>query len=205
MQVRNTLSEALPLRTRAGAIGLVLSLEGAKYYVFISRQSRDQVASSNAGNKVRLHDELKRRFVPTAPALTQEMHQEKYQSILPVARAVAATTAMAPDGRHAEESMIEEWHLARTDFLRVRGHMPRKAEVFLTHCPCQLGNNAPSPVRQLSGIIFPESCHRKLMQFVSTGDRAPMKWTVYYDAPFQGLSLHLNTGNLRIMLKPAYL
>jgi len=200
---RNTLTEAQPLRQRAGAVGLILSLEGARYYVVLSRQTRDQVASSNLGNKLDLHRELRQRFNQPAIAATR---QQEYTRLIPAARNFAAQTAMDPEGRHAEESMIEKWAETLQNFRALRGRAPKKAEVFLTHCPCQVANASPSPQRMLAGANYPVSCHQKLVRFCTTGNRATISWKIFYDHPFGGVAgLNVNQGNLTIGRIPAYI
>lgn len=202
MLVRNTLTEALPLRARLGTVGLVLSLEGARYYVFHSRQSRDQIASGNLQQKIALHHELLHGNQPYNHA----QGQQQYMTLLPFARAMAAQTYMEPEGRHAEESMIENWNNISHDFNTVRGRPPRRADVFLNFCPCQVINNNPSPARVLDHTHYPISCHRKLQQFCSTGNRLQMKWTIYYEQQFQNaIGLNTHVGNLRIMRLPPYI
>ncbi|MEZ2578468.1 hypothetical protein [Buttiauxella ferragutiae] len=202
MLVRNTLTEALPLRARLGTVGLVLSLEGARYYVFHSHQSRDQIAGVNLQQKIALHHELLRGNQPYNHA----QDQQKFMALLPFARAMVAQTHMEPEGRHAEESMIENWNNILHDFKTVRGHPPRWADVFLNFCPCQVINNNPSPTRVLDHTHYPISCHRKLQQFCSTGNRLQMKWTIYYEQQFQNaMGLNIHVGNLRIMKLPPYI
>lgn len=209
--ISNTLSEALPRRVRPGAVGLVLSLEGARYSVFLSTQSRDQVASSSVGGqggqggKIDLHRELLSRFHGPQPVLGAMQRQAEYLRILPFARAAAASTGMMVEARHAEESMIEDWDRSYQDFVALRGRAPRRAEVFLSHCPCQVTNAAPSTGKYLNGAAYSASCHEKLKTFCTTGNRVGMKWTVYFDHPFQGLSLNVTHANLRICLRPDYI
>jgi hypothetical protein len=202
MLVRNTLTEARPLRDRPGAVGLVLSLEGARYYIFHSRQTRDQVASSMTRTKIDLHQELAARF--NQPVIPNNQRQAEYLRLAPAVRAAAATTAMDPAGRHAEEMMIENWDACVHDFQRHRGRAPLTAEVFLSYCPCQPTNNAPSPRRTFNGIVYPVSCSEKLKVFCR--HRLGMKWTVYYDHPFQNIAaLNITIHNLRIMTRPAHI
>jgi len=200
MLVRDTLTEAIALRPRAGAVGLVLSLEGAAYYVFHSYQTRDQLASSNLRGKIELHDELLGRNE------TAQQKQNRYTNLIDHARNMAATTAVGPEGRHAEEVMIENWGGCTADFMNRRGRFPSKAEVFLTYCPCQPANAQPSPVRTIHNIIYPLSCAAKLQTFCTTGDRIGMNWKVYFDHPFGGVpGLNYNVGNLTIGPLPDYI
>lgn len=202
MLVYNTLTEALPSRAKSGSIGLVLSLEGARYYVFNSRQSRDQVASSNLQKKIALHHELLHGNQP----YVHSIGQQKYQLLIPFAMGIAAQTYINPDGRHAEELMIESWDEILHDFNTIRGRNPIKAEVFLSFCPCQVTNSNPSPERILGYSLYPVSCHQKLNRFCSTGNRIQMKWSIYYDHPFKNApGLNVNSFNLRIMKLPPHI
>lgn len=206
MLVRNTLTEALPLRTRAGAVGLVLSLEGARYYVFHSRQTRDQVASSVLQRRLELHHDLLHRGHEDPPPYDSAQGQLRYRELIGFARNMAARTAMDPEGRHAEEAMIEHWDEVLRDFANHRHRLPRCADVFLTYCPCQVTNRDPSPARQLGRIHYPLSCHEKLRRFCTTENRSHMHWTVYYEHLFQtvpGLDIHY--GNLRIQRLPPHI
>jgi hypothetical protein len=209
--IKDTLTEAMPSRDRPGAVGLILSLEGARYSVFVSEQTRDQVASSSVGGragvggKIDLHRELLGRFGNPQPALAPMARQAEYLRILPAARAVAATTGMDPEGRHAEESMIELWDQSVNDFLALRGWPPAKAEAFLTHCPCQVTNAVPSTAKHLNGFAYPASCYEKLKTFCASGNRVGMNWNVYFDHPFGGLALDVVHGNLRIRPRPVYI
>lgn len=199
MLIRNTLIEALPLRAKSGSVGLVLSLEGARYYVFHSRQSRDQIVSSNLQKKIALHHELVNSNTPYNNA----QGQKKYQELFPFAMDIAAQTYMEPEGRHAEESMIENWNKIVQDFYLVRGRLPRKADVFLNFCPCQVFNKNPSPARMLDHTYYPISCHEKLKKFCLTGNRLDMKWSIYYEQQFQNAPiLNINFCNLKVMRLP---
>jgi hypothetical protein len=137
--------------------------------------------------------------------LDAQQRQAEYRRILPFARAAAAATPMMVESRHAEESMIENWDRSYQDFVARRGRAPRKADVFLSHCPCQVANTSPSTGKHLAGNPYPASCYEKLKTFCTTGDRVGMKWTVYFDSPFLGQTLDVTHGNLRICPRPDYI
>lgn len=195
----NTLTEAVALRKRPGAISLIVSLDGARYYVFHSRQSPEQVANTLVSRKVAMHLQLVR--TPLAP---KQWQNDEWKRIAPTARKVAAQRGM-DDGRHAEEAMIEKWSECLADYRRLRGRSPSMAEVYLTHCPCQESDAAPSPARVLDGTLYPKSCRLKLRAFCLTGTRASVRWRVYYEHPFHGRSLDETYGSLRIAPLPAYI
>jgi hypothetical protein len=109
------------------------------------------------------------------------------------------------DGRHAEEAMIERWSECLADFRRLRGRPPKLAEVYLTHCPCQESNEAPSPARVLAGTMYEATCRRKLRAFYLTGTRANLRWRVYYEHPFQGKALDETHGSFVIAPLPAHI
>jgi hypothetical protein len=198
---RDTLKEALPLRERPGAIGLVLSLEGARYYVFISRQSREQVANSAVGNKLKLHAQLLNR------TLTASEHQDSYRSMLPVAQALVAQRGVDVESRHAEELLIEHFDECVQNFVSLRGRPPAKAEVFLSHCPCQSKDPGASPARMLAGTFYEATCKAKLMKFCTTGNRAAMSWKVYYQFDIGSSKLDINEhlNNLTLCKQPAFI
>ena len=198
---RDTLTQALPLRERPGAVGLVLSLEGARYYVFVSRQSREQVANSAVGNKLKLHAQL------LGGALTPAQHQEKYRSMLPLAVALATQREVAAESRHAEELLIERFDECVGNFVALRGRPPAKAEVFLSHCPCQAKDPGASPARMLAGAFYDATCKAKLIKFCTTGARAAIAWKIYYqfDIGASKLEINENLGNLRMCKQPAYI
>ncbi|MDY7531571.1 hypothetical protein RGV33_07755 [Pseudomonas sp. Bout1] len=198
---RDTLTEALPLRERPGAIGLVLSLEGARYYVFISRQSREQVANSAVGSKLKLHAQLLKR------TLTADQHQEKYRSMLPVAQDLVAQRQVDVESRHAEELLIEHFDECVQNFVSLRGRPPAKAEVFLSHCPCQSKDPGASPARMLAGSFYEATCKAKLMKFCTTGTRAAISWKVYYqfDIGSSKLEINENLNNLTMCKQPAFI
>lgn len=195
----DTLAEAVVLRRRSGAVGLIANLDGARYYVFHSRQSPEQVANTMTSQKVALHLELLR-----APQPSNQWLQAEWRRIVPTARQVAAQCGM-DDGRHAEEVMIETWSECLADFQRLRGRPPSVAEVYLTHCPCQESNEAPSPARVLDGTLYPASCRLKLRSFCLTGTRASVRWRVYYEHPFHGQWLDETYGPLVIQPLPAHI
>ncbi|MET0341957.1 MAG: hypothetical protein ABW252_13210 [Polyangiales bacterium] len=194
-----TLTRAVALRNRPGAVSLILNLEGARYYVFHSRQTPEQVANAMTFQKINLHQELRGQ-----PPLANAQRQAEWARIVPTAHAVAAQSSM-DDGRHAEESMIESWSACLDDFVRLRGRRPTSAEVYLTHCPCQMSNQAPSPARVLDGMTYAASCHLKLRAFCTTGTRASTRWCVYYEHPFQGARLDETHGSLVIAPLPAHI
>lgn len=198
---RDTLTEALPLRERPGAIGLVLSLEGARYYVFISRQSREQVANSAVGSKLKLHAQLLKR------TLTADQHQEKYRSMLPVAQDLVAQRQVDVESRHAEELLIEHFDECVQNFVSLRGRPPAKAEVFLSHCPCQSKDPGASPARMLAGSFYEATCKAKLMKFCTTGTRAAISWKVYYQFDIGSSKLDINESlnNLTMCKQPAFI
>ncbi|MGY2274104.1 MULTISPECIES: hypothetical protein [Pseudomonas] len=198
---RNTLSEALPLRERAGAIGLVLSLEGARYYVFVSRQSRDQVANSAVGNKLRVSAQLLK--VPPSP----QIHQAKYAQLLPIARDLATQRGVEAESRHAEELLIEHFDECVQNFVALRGRPPAKAEVFLSHCPCQSKDPGASPARTLAGTYYEATCKAKLIKFCTSATRAAISWKVYYqfDIGTSKLDINENLGNLTMCKQPAFI
>ena len=208
MLARDTLQEARHLRERPGAIGLVLGLDDLRFYVFHSRQTQDQVANSNTTLKTRLNRELAGRFAgfrgqpfmqTLAPVDTPALWQDNFRALLPFSRAAAQATQMDPEGRHAEEEMIENWQVCVADFFARHQRAPQGATVYLSHCPCQPDNTSPSPVRRLGGKMYSATCAMKLKQFCTTGDRAQMPWTVYYQNPFGDLNIDLTQGRLRIM------
>ncbi|MDR9753250.1 hypothetical protein RG836_17510 [Pseudomonas sp. SZMC_28357] len=198
---RNTLREALPLRERPGAIGLVLSLEGARYYVFVSRQSREQVANSAVGNKLKLHAQMLKR------TLTKDEHQKLYQATLPVALDLVTQRGVQAESRHAEESMIEHFDECVQNFVALRGRPPAKAEVFLSHCPCQSKDPGASPARMLAGTHYEATCKAKLIKFCTTGSRSAISWKVYYqfDIGTSKLDINENLGNLTMCKQPAFI
>lgn len=198
---RNTLREALPLRERPGAIGLVLSLEGARYYVFVSRQSREQVANSAVGNKLKLHAQMLKR------TLTKDQHQKLYQATLPVALNLVTQRGVQAESRHAEESMIEHFDECVQNFVALRGRPPAKAEVFLSHCPCQSKDPGASPARMLAGTHYEATCKAKLIKFCTTGSRSAISWKVYYqfDIGTSKLDINENLGNLTMCKQPAFI
>ncbi len=242
LEVANTLSEALPKRTRAGAIGLVLGLDGSKYYVFRSHQSREGVTNSMVRTKIGLHEELlrmtssRRRQEPGSPdvhgitegmvGLKVKLHEELLRSrhalsapttmdnaerqaeflrINPTAQQVATQTAIEPEGRHAEEQMIEQWAQVRNHFVQSTGKAPKAAQIFLSHCPCQPANQRPSSAKTLAGVNYPLSCKDKLLLFCRLNERSQMKWNVYYDSPFEGKNVNVQIGDIKIEWKPHYL
>lgn len=194
----STLTEAVALRNRPGAVSLILNLEGTRYYVFHSRQTPEQVANAATFQKINLHRELLGQ-----PALDDAQRQAAWARIVPTARAVAAQSAM-DEGRHAEEAMIEGYGACLDDFWRLRGRKPTDAEVYLTHCPCQMSNLAPSPARVLGGMTYVASCHLKLRAFCTTGTRTGTRWRVYYEHPFQGGRLDETHGSLVIAPLPPH-
>lgn len=205
----NTLTQARAYTSRAGAVWCVLSLEGARYYVFHSHETRDQVANKNVGNKRALHMELALKF-PRLQATypfnaTTGQKQAIYHQLLPTAQDMAGHAGIDPDGRHAEEHIIESWPQIRADFVGARSRLPTKAEVFLSYCPCQQANAHPSPRRIFNGTIYPVSCFDKLVHFCNRDDPALMTWVIYYNSPFQSLSVTGTRGNLRIMQRPPYI
>ncbi|MGY2293124.1 hypothetical protein ACW9H6_25945 [Pseudomonas sp. SDO528_S397] len=191
----------MPLRERPGAIGLVLSFEGARYYVFVSRQSRDQVANSAVGNKLKLHAQLLGR------TLTKDQHQERYHAMLPVALSLATQRQVEAESRHAEESMIEHFDECVQNFVALRGRPPAKAEVFLSHCPCQSKDPGASPARMLAGTHYEATCKAKLIKFCTTGARSAISWKVYYqfDIGTSKLDINENLGNLTMCKQPAFI
>ena len=204
---RDTLIEALPLRERPGAIGLVLSLEGARYYVFVSRQSRDQVAKSATSAKIAMNEGILTHFDKNRPKQTGQQFRDKFDEVAPLARSLAAQRGVEVEGRHAEELMIEQFDACRDNFVALRGRPPAKAEVFLSHCPCQTKDRAPSPARRLGAEYYPQTCKAKLLQFCTTGSRASMSWKVYYqhDMGAQRLDINESVGNLVMCRQPAYI
>jgi hypothetical protein len=200
---RDTLREALPLRERPGAIGLVLSFEGARYYVFVSRQSRQQVANSAVGNKLKMHNELQM----FARKLTTNQHQELYRAMLPLALGQATQRQVLAESRHAEELMIEHFDDCVRNFVSLRGRPPGKAEVFLSHCPCQSKDPGASPARMLADTQYEATCKAKLIKFCTTGARSAIAWKVYYqfDIGTSKLDINENRGNLIMCKQPAFI
>lgn len=198
---RDTLTEALYLRKRPGAIGLVLSLEGARYYVFVSRQSRDQVASSSVDSKIKLHAQLLGR-TPTT-----DQYEEKYRAMLPAALDLVARRQVEFENRHAEELLIEHFDECVQNFITLRGRPPLKAEVFLSHCPCQSKDSGASPARMLAGTFYEATCKAKLLKFCTTGRRAMMLWKVYYqfDIGTSKLDINVRVNNLVMCKQPAFI
>lgn len=211
----NTLTEAVALRKRPGAISLIVSLDGARYYVFHSRQSPEQVANTLVTRKIAMHLQLVRERLAQNQDLDElavahsacddsAWQDDEWNRIVPTARKIAAQRGM-DDGRHAEEAMIEKWSECLADYRRLRGRSPSVAEVYLTHCPCQESDAAPSPARVLDGTLYPKSCRLELRAFCLTGTRASVRWRVYYEHPFHGRSLDETYGSLRISPLPAYI
>ncbi len=198
---RETLTEALALRERPGAVGLVLSLEGARYYVFISRQSRDQVANSAVGHRLKVNAQLLNR------TLTPSEYQAKFASLLPIARYLAVQREVDAEGRHAEELMIERFNECIQNFVALRGRPPAKAEVFLSHCPCQSKDPGASPARMLAGTFYPSTCKAKLTKFCTTGARSAIAWRVYYqfDIGVSKLDINERLNNLVMCKQPAFI
>lgn len=207
MLVYNTLSEAMPHRRRPGATGLILSLDGAVYFVFHSYQSRDQLASSSARAHINITNEINKRNLGgnyKAPSI--EADQQKWRDkVLPVAKMQAEAAGIQNDGRHAEEVMIESWDKCCVEYRRRRNGFPSIADVFLEFSPCKIDNHEPSPARPLAGRSYPVSCQDKLREFCNTGDRCGVKWRIYWDQAFQGLASNIVHGNMIIQQRPSYM
>ena len=190
---------------RPGAVWLILSLEGRRYYIFHSRQSREQVIITNAGLKRSLHRELAERFGNSERYdVDRVVQQAQLNRALPFARAIAGDE-IELECRHAEEVMIESWSRCLSDFRSASGRLPNTAEIFLSHCPCQVANDSPSFGRKINGVSFPNSCYEKLKLFCIKMTPEIAKWNVYYEYSFHGRILDVCMGKLRISKRPLHI
>ena len=205
MIIRNTLTEAMTVARARGnlTVWLVLSLEGAVYFVFFSRQDLVGLANRNAFLRVGLNAQIRGELPPVDQA-----RQLVWQRIQPVALSAATHSVVDPAGRHAEESMIEHWPQCLVEFLARRNRPPRRADIFISHSPCFQGAASPSPARILGGVQYPVSCEQKLRIFTHTGDRVGIRWSVYYELAFGGrgpLQANFHYGHLRVQRRPNYI
>lgn len=205
MLVYGTLTEAMKHRRRSGATGLVLSLDGALYFVFHSYQSREQLASSSARAHINITNELHTKFHDPNFKPSSDADQAKWaDKVFPFANKLAEQLGLPEEGRHAEEMMIENWSLCCDRYREVRKGPPKMAEVFLEFCPCQITNANASTAKMLAGHNYPRSCKEKLLFFTQEGDRASMKWRIYWDQMFHGQSFDLQNDKLKIIKTPDY-
>jgi hypothetical protein len=63
----DTLIQAVSLRRRLDAFGLIVNLDSVRYYVFHSRQSPEQVANTVTSQKIAVHLRLVRTPQPPNP------------------------------------------------------------------------------------------------------------------------------------------
>lgn len=205
MLVRDTLTEAMALARSRGnrTVWLVLSLEGAVYFVFFSRQDVVGLANTNAYMRVALNAQIRGEVPPANGAA----YQQVWNGIRPTALQAATHSVVDPTDRHAEESMIEQWDPCVAAFVAGRGRTPRKAEIFLSHSPCFPTAAQPSPPRMLAGAHYPASCEEKLKTFAGSGTRSLMRWSVYYERAFGGRTVpqaNFQHQNLRVLSIPGH-
>ena len=175
MPVFNTMREAAQYVSRRRdrrQIWCIASLEGAQYYGLLSQPNlggytynqatkmlavNDQILNRNS-----LHNEARTR----ATRLGKLLHNE------------AQNRNVVQHDRHAEEIFLEQWDDCVNGFRQLRGRAPKKVDLFLSHTPCTLEDDSPSPERLIGNRMYPESCTNKLQSFVVQNPAIKLK--IYY-------------------------
>jgi len=206
MIIRESLSGAAHYTPRRGAVWLILSLDGQRYYVFHSQQGRQQLLMNHSANKMSMHTELQQKFYNNVTVLTSDGMTAELKKM----SAIGAQTLEAwdmPDFEpwHAEEKLIENWKNCFHHFIRSTGQPPVVAEVFLSHCPCQTQNEIHSTAKTISGIYYPASCYEKLKIFCNTQTPDIKKWAIFYENQFHAQTLDIISGKLKITHRPPHI
>lgn len=209
-----TLTEAIEitLRMREGnQIWLILSLDGNRYYRFHSQANLGQTMFRQASNMVEVNAQIRAAFNSTQPAgnltpsvvkatqaagnLTAGERNQRAHSL--------GDTHLQPDARnlrdlvdedgHAEEFLIANWKPVHADYMSATGKSPKKAEVVVSHTPCQAGDRNPSKPRMFDGVTYSASCSSKLYQFFKAN--SSVKWKLYWVEKF-GVAENLDEGEI---------
>jgi hypothetical protein len=181
-----TLTEAIEITLRAregNQIWLILSLDGNRYYRFHSQANLGQMMFRQASNMVAVNAQIRAMFDSTQPVgnLTPSVVKatETAGNLTALERNQRAhslgDTYLQPDARnqrglvdedgHAEEFLIANWKQVHADYISATGKSPKKAEIILSHTPCQAGDRSPSKARIFDEASYSSSCRSKLYQF----------------------------------------
>src|SRR5579863_1541401 len=194
-----TLTEAveITLRAREGnQIWLILALDGNRYYRFHSQVNLGQNMFRQASNMVDVNAQIRAAFATAqqvgnlTPSVVKAMqapgnltplernqrgHALGDNHLLPDARELRA---FVDEDGHAEEFLIANWRQVHADYISATGKSLKKAEIILSHTPCQAGDRTPSRARMFDEASYGASCRSKLYQFFKTN--SSVKWKVYW-------------------------
>ena len=175
MQVFKTMTEAaqyVSKRRDRRQIWCIASLEGAQYYGLVSQPNLGGYTYNHATKMLAVNDQILNRHSP---------HNEVRQRANRLAGLLndeAQRRNVIQRDRHAEEVFLEHWAECMSNFIKLRKRKPTSVDLFLSHTPCTLNDNSPSPGRALGSQFYPASCTNKLRQFASKNPT--IKLRVYY-------------------------